>query len=483
MPVNTYSNEYDIDGIQRLRNKKITPTDPVPMTDGVRQDEPLVDGWYQRSTTPTQQVTQQEADDDPGEQPAGGGGGDGGDDGGDDGEEEETPPAELVKIRAGAQWFKVIDPMGSDEAARWFAAYQIPGTNLWYTFEADEKQMEAIFGEGNQPPGQIEISGTAWDNKMRNESYFYGGGIAEMESASEESFASAYERALMQGLGVGTIPSSLQGNAEVQGLIFLAEQEDWSDERFGEELSKTAAFQQRFPHIAAFKKENLNVLDSVEAYLEYETSTNKLARQILGTDLTIEQIGSFISKNHSMNLVQATFEQYRNIQQNERALLAFNEVLAARGIEPLSGMALYEFMGGNSEPELYDIYEESAILEAARGANLSFLNAADARELAAVTRGRTTYEAAYEGLSQAAELVLRYRHQLNMEEVNADDLVDLALGIAPRSGADVAELGRTLQRLTSQARAYIEDRRSPSRGFTRQGRPESVTLSGSRQAR
>lgn len=385
-----------------------------------------------------------------------------------------------LKIRSGATWYRIEGPSGTDAEAQWVAVYQIPGTDYLISFEASAAQMDAIYGPGQRPAFYTAIDQESFDALGT----VYSGNIAEMEGP--ESFASAYERSVAAGLGLDRVPESLRGNAEIQGIIFLAESNSWSDERLYDELAKTEAFAIRFPEIEQFRKLGMSVSESVEAYLQFEFSVNQLTLQSEGRLATDAEINGLIAAGHSIDAVTESFQIFQRMEDNADALTAFNEILVAQGYNngnPLTADDMFDFLKGTAPAELYDVYESAAIREAASGTGLGdLISAADAEELARLTVGRTGIGAAYEGLVQAAQHILRLRTELNLGQFDLDeqDLIDISLGISPRSGKSQVEVGENIARAIRQAQGTLERRARPYFGFTPEGTPQAASLANLR---
>jgi hypothetical protein len=170
------------------------------------------------------------------------------------------------------------------------------------------------------------------------------------------------------------------------------------------------------------------------------------------------------------------------MEKNAGALAAFNEILVARGQAPLGDDDMFEFMAGNAPKDLYDIWEETSLHRAATDAGFG-IGVQGAIDLARRTEGLTSYEAAYEGLQDAAAKALLYRTEMDLGRynINEQDLIDASLGLAPSSGVSASELTRNLQRAFLSAKATREAARvNPFTGFAADGTPAQQSLARSR---
>lgn len=144
-------------------------------------------------------------------------------------------------------------------------------------------------------------------------------------------------------------------------------------------------------------------------------------------------------------------------------------------MEPLGPNDQIEFLEGNAPQELYDIYEASAIEEVATATGLDeFFTAQDAIERALATPGEMEHQQITQSMQQAAQLVLRNRQAINLDRygLDAEDIIDMSLGIEPQSGRPTAEVREVLSRLTQEAEATIRNQRGrPFTGFDEEGTP------------
>lgn len=366
---------------------------------------------------------------------------------------EQTPvPDNPLMIYGGGIWVKVTDPSGTEASEKWIVFYTLPGGQSIY-FEATPEQMKAIFGPTAQPEIFSTVNQAGLD---QGENFFFGGNIAEVETQTAENFLTAYERAVAAGLGTGVVPEELLGNAEVESLIFLAEHEDWSTDRLMDALSKTQAFRTRFPQIDVFRKQGLNVQQSVQAYKEYENTVNAYNLKYEGREATSEEINALIAKQHSPELIQKTYEVFERFETNEKALAAFNQVIQFSGRQALTEDEMFDFLAGEGAPELYDFYAQAALREAAVGAGLGDVaDLADIKTLQGLLGDDIDFGRAYEGMTQAARLILQFRREIDMGSLDMDDLVDINLGVAPRSGKTQAQVAQEMERALAGARAFL----------------------------
>src|SRR5690606_8816012 len=113
----------------------------------------------------------------------------------------------------------------------------------------------------------------------------------------------------------------------------------------------------------------------------------------------------------------------------------------------------------------------------------NYLSAQEAIELAQSTAGIQTQESIAEGMRDAAALALRYRAQIDVTKygLTADDIIDMSMGIAPRSGKSQAELTQIMQRISAEAEGLLREQATPYVGFTSEGRPQAASLASQRR--
>jgi len=362
----------------------------------------------------------------------------------------------------------------------WAVAYKMPGSNRYMVFEASPEEMDNIFGEGQRPTDYTDMP---LGDVLQQEGYTYGGNILDVQGTG--TFEGEVERVIALALDEGILPPWAQESDAVLDLLYIAHSEGKSDEWLIEEISKLPEFKARFPGLETMIGLGLTISEAVSGFLELESGVKELILRDGGDpdSVTPEMIGDLVSQGHSLTDVQQVYKMFERMANNQGALDAFNEVLAARGMEPLTEDEQFEFLAGNAPAELYQIWEETSLHQAAIDAGLD-IGVEAAVDLANRTEGRSSYDQALEGLSNAAANILRFRDQIGLDQygLNEQDLIDLSLGLAPSSGASQAEIGRNMERAFGGAKATRDRQRSnPFKRFSDQGVPQSASLSGVRQ--
>lgn len=364
------------------------------------------------------------------------------------------------------QWFR-------DTSGNYYVAYGLPNSTRFAFFESTPEQMDNLFGLGNRPTTALVNS---LQDLTKRPGYYFSGNIGEV--AGTGSFENAIERSVAVALD-GEVPEWMANAPEIWDVLYIAQAEGKSDDWVLGQIRNTQPFQTRFPKIGEFEKLGLTLGQSVTAFMEYEQNLKTIAKRYpnagLGT-VTPAVVGDLIQKGQSVEDVQFVFNIFDRMEQNSASLQNFNEVLAVRGMGPLGPADQFKFLSGQAPNELYKAWEEASILTAAEQAGVKGFDLNGAIALARSTPGLTSEQQAFEGMSQAAKLILQFRRELNMGRLNQDDLIDLSLGAAPRSGRSQAELAQEMARIIREGEAFIQNKVRPFTSFTKTGRPIASSL-------
>lgn len=366
-------------------------------------------------------------------------------------------------------------------AGKWFVQYGLPDSNRTIVFEADPDQMDALFGKGLRPTNYRLIS---TKTLLARDLVTFGGNIAEVEGNG--SFEDGVTKVKAIALDNGKLPSWMDDDGEAMDIIYLAQTEGKSNEWIMEQFSKLPTFKARFPNIEKLMKSgNLTLTEAVSGFLEYEAGI-KQAVAAMGQDadaINPTVVGGLMERGYNLKSATEALTVYRRMEDFAPALESFNAILAANDLDPItSTQGWYDFLQGNAPAEFYDIYEASSIQEAATQAGLGDLFSAD-DAIDAALQGNFTLENATAGMQKAAQLLLRMRSEVATAEygLDAEDLIDLSLGVKPSSGKSEAEIFEAVNRATLNARAQLQKRARPYSSFTADGVPQSVSLSKLRQ--
>lgn len=360
----------------------------------------------------------------------------------------------------------------------WYISYSMPNSDRQVFFEATPEQMDAIFGEGQRPLDYTE----ATFEDMANVGTFSGD---IMEMSGEGSFEDEVDRVTQLGLDEGKLPDWASDDPEIMDLIYIAQAEDKSDEWLLEQISNTQSFKDRFVGLDEFMSgAGLSLTEAVDAYLDFEYGVkNIMLRYGLDSSAVDPQmVGDLLAQGHSLTDVGFVFESWQYLTDNKAAMDSFNEVLVANGMQPLDADDQLAFLEGNAPVELYDLWEEASFNEMAQAAGLD-IDVEGAIELAKRTEGYSERSDIYGALTSAATNILRFREDIALDRygIDQEDLIDLSLGLAPRSGVTASELSRNMERALQSARAGIDGPRAKRfQQFNSAGVPQAVSTSRSR---
>lgn len=399
---------------------------------------------------------------------SGGGSGSGGgeDDGGDAAAEEEEIETLSILSSPTARWLRDTD------TGLWYIEYQLPGGGGKVLFEAEDEQVKAIFGQAEPP----EFQKFDFDRTVRGQGTHFAGNVGEVEG--EGSFEDEVERVITLALDQRNMPDWIQNDPKALDSLWVMVTEDRTDDWFYEQISSLQSFKERYPAVAELESRGMSISEAVQAHTQFETKLKTLhaAAGFAPEAVSHELVGNLITKGYSINQVGESYKVWKRMRDHAPAMQAFNQILEANGMQPIKGNKMYEFLSGNAPAEVYELYEGSAIQEAATASGLGDLfEAEDALGLAIATEQNLTRDQAFERFSGVASQALRFRHQLNLEqyELSFDDLVDVAFGQAPRSGKSSAEVGEILARISQQAEGFLKERPAPFFGFSDTGVPQA----------
>lgn len=392
------------------------------------------------------------------------------------GEDEETQLTILTGEEM--EWFF------DKSTGKWYVSYGMPDSDRKLIFEATPGQMDALFGENQRP---TSFGRNTFTNLTARRNITFGGNIAEMEG--EGSFENEVARVKALALDNGALPEWAEQTPEYMDLVFIAQSEGKSQDWLLEQISKTQGFKDRFPGIGKLQKSgNLSLADAITGFLEMEAGVRAAVNGIGGATgkITPDVVGGLLERGHNLNTVNTAVSNFKRMQDYRPAMWAFNNVLKAQGLEPVRTLQQqFDFMAGSAPAELYDVWEASSVSEAARSVGLGkVFTAEDAIQYAKQTEGSTSLADATGAFQQAAQLILRLRNEVDVGKfgLNQDDLIDLSLGQAPRSGTSGADLQANINRAVLSAQASLQAKAKPFTGFTSEGTPQRASLGGLRQS-
>ncbi len=365
-------------------------------------------------------------------------------------------------------------------SGKWYVEYGLPNSDRNLVFEAEPDQLDALFGSGMRP---TDFEFTSLRELTQREGSTFAGNIAEMEGTG--TFESEVDRVITFALDEGRLPEWAAKDGIALDIIYTAQSEGKSTQWVIEQLSKTQGFKERFPQIATFQSDNnLTLIEAISGFLEMEAGVNQ-ALKATGQDGSADpaMIGSLLAAGHSLKTIQDTVSGFMRMELFAPALDAFNQILTQQGFSPITEIQdMLDFVTGRSSSAIYDLYEASAIQEAAVGAGLGdVFSAQDAIDLAYATN--QTLGTATQGMQKAAELLLRLRHEVNvgMFGLDHEELIDISLGQTPRSGRSQADILESVNRAVLSAQGTLAKKVQPFTAFGESGTPQAASLRSLRQ--
>jgi tetratricopeptide (TPR) repeat protein len=384
-------------------------------------------------------------------------------------------PEQLGIMDGATGWY--YDP----ETELYYVEYTLPESGMTLLFEASAEDMDSLWGEGVRPA----VTDIDFNSYVRTEGVVFAGGIGEVEG--EGSFQENVDSTIALALDEGTLPEWARGNAAAEELLFISISENKGSDWLITNLAKLPEFQERFPGIDTFMENGLTVPEAIAAHLDFETALKELERANGGDPdrITPQVAADIAAQGYSVTDVARAYSIFKRMEDFAPALEAFNEILVASGLDPISSTEeMYAFLAGEAPADFYEIYEASSLREAAEAAGVgSIFDADDAIEAAAAMPFVMSPQQIGPAMIRAAQDILRFRHELNLEGIgfDADDLVDISLGIAPRSGRSQAEIAGVMDSLIKQAQGFLDQSVQPFFGFTKTGQPQARSFGELRQ--
>lgn len=389
----------------------------------------------------------------------------------------QDPENDLQIMGGPHKWYRTKD-------GDWYVAYQAPG-NQWIYFEVSDDEMDRIFGDGIRPhSSKVTVIGSEKD-LLKLGNYHFGGTVAEV--TGDGNFLNEANKALERALAEGKLPDwlDMQASQQIMGLVYVYMSQDKSEEWLIEQIAKTNAFQKRYAGIEHFRDQGMSWIEAVASYREYENSLKMLyQKRGIKQNVTPDLVKKLLDKGHSIDDVAFVYDSFDLLERNAQAFKAFNDILRAQGRKTLSKRDQLAFLQGHAPKELYELWEQFSVLHAAREAGIGkYMSVQEAIRLAEKTAGIQSMETISTGMQRAAALALRYRAQIDVKKygLTADDLIDMSMGLKPRSGRSVAELEQIMQRISAEAEGFLRQQASPYIGFSEEGRPGAASLGASRR--
>lgn len=358
------------------------------------------------------------------------------------------PTVALTNYAKGGTWYAVTGYPGLPVA--YFIEYTLPGGNKIYYY-ADRSDLDALegIGAGNEPP----IAATVSYNDFK-QGRISGGSIADVVG-TDENYATRVERTLMAPTGDLLLPEWANNDLEIKDLFYIAVAENWTDTKFLREMAKKNSFKERYP---AFQDMlSLTGGDHEQAlvnYQGYERRVRELNNRYGEETDPIALAAESIKKGFTLDDLSQTYDIFERAEQNAGALLAFQSVVKAEGLDfdVTSPQGIVDFFKGTAPTQIYDLYEASSITEQASKLNLDNLSVEEALEIAKNTPGQLTNQQVSSALQSAAQSLLKFREYIDLGSygLDADQVINLSLGYKEPGGMTEIEMASAMSRIMQQ---------------------------------
>lgn len=356
-----------------------------------------------------------------------------------------VPTVALTNYAKGGTWYAVTGYPGLPVA--YFIEYTLPGGNKIYYY-ADRSDLDALegIGAGKEPP----IATTVSYNDFK-QGRISGGSIADVVG-TDENYATRVERTLMAPTGDLLLPEWANNDLEIKDLFYIAVAENWTDTKFLREMAKKNSFKERYP---AFQDMlSLTGGDHEQAlvnYQGYERRVRELNNRYGEETDPIALAAESIKKGFTLDDLSQTYDIFERAEQNAGALLAFQSVVKAEGLDfdVLSPQGIVDFFKGTAPTQIYDLYEASSITEQASKLNLDNLSVEEALEIAKNTPGQLTNQQVSSALQSAAQSLLKFREYIDLGSygLDADQVINLSLGYKEPGGMTEIEMASAMSRI------------------------------------
>lgn len=364
---------------------------------------------------------------------------------------------------------------------KWYASYKLPNSDRFVFFDVTEDQLTSMFG--GRPP---QAESRTFRSLTGDSKFTYSGNIAEM--AGEGKFEDEVAHVIALGLEDGKLPEWASQDPEILDLIYIAQAEQKSNDWLIDKIATTNSFKVRFPHIETLKNRgNLTYGEAVTGFLEYESQL-RTAVQATGMSpdtVTPDAVGSLLERGYSVEASIKGISVLDRANKYAPALNAFNAVLTSAGYDPITDVqGMFDFMAGAAPTEVYDLWEASSVSEAANAAGLGGVySAEDAIAFAMQSQGNVSLADATSAFQSAAQLLLRMRSEVDVERygLTTDELIDMSLGMPPRSGRSAADIQENMNRAVLSAHTSLQKQANPFVGFSASGTPQRASFGGLRE--
>lgn len=417
-------------------------------------------------------------------------------------ETQPTGPQEVVDYMTGGTMYRQKVSGGPDY---FFLLYKLPGTGerfVYYEFNLEE--AKTYFG-GSLDGAKIRSRDPGFlQRKQVQGTYIHAGFAAETYAQTEgESFRDRYDRTVrartqdaLSGPNRGLIQGLIK-DPIVQDTMFIAYDKGWDSGQILEDLHRQGqeTVVARYPNLPDMM--NLTGQDAAQTVAvirNYEQSVTDAFVSRGFDPPTTQEIGEMMTSRKDLNYINSTLDNIVLFRRNPQLFDHLSQVLAVTNPQLANELnflededAILDFLeGGNTTLE--HEYEMARLSHTVEAQGLQdYLEAHEVVDLYGRIAGTDIMQRwggnlAYP-LQNAARSILNLRHDINLKRygLNPDDIIDLSVGLRPKSGVNPQDLRETMSRVLEEAERATEDRAQPLYRFDDNGVPQAISLRKIRQ--
>ena len=355
---------------------------------------------------------------------------------------------ELTPFAQGGTWYAVTGFPGLPVA--YFIEYTLPGgTKIYY--HADRNDLDGLegIGVGKEPP----IIATVSYNEFK-QGRISGGSISDVVGTNLH-YSARVERTLMAPTGDLLLPDWANNDPEIKDMFYVAVAENWTDAQFLKKMSKTNAFQERYPAFNDMLSLTGGSYDrALINYQQYEENIRLLNNRYGETADVKDLAAESIRKGFTVDDLKETYDIFERAEKNAGTLLAFQNIIDSQGLgfDVTSTQGIVDFFKGSAPTEIYDLYEATSISEQAAQLDLTDLSVEEALDIARNIPGQLTNQQISASLQSAAQMITRYREYVDLGKygLDADTIINLSLGYKEPGGLTEMELTDIISRIVKE---------------------------------
>lgn len=360
-----------------------------------------------------------------------------------------TQTLNSTTIPAGARLFGVTNDPTSEEAIEYYLVYDVYGVKLTYRV-GGQSRFNELFGASAATSflsyQQINANSTQFED------FIQVGSVDEITGA-EEGLQTTIEREIRIAMGED-LPPWVRGSKEALTVFVQGTLDEWSPERINLELSKTTAFQDRYPAFQAYRDRfgsdaNIGAIMDVIHTEERNLAQNLLKWRGPNTDVSTQRLQNYLSRGWTAQEINKVLKTERYVRDNPGSWQTLDAIMQAQGLVGIgSAEDIVRLALGQAPLEVYeginDFARQQALAEAGIG-----ISAADAAALGpGDADGEVQDVAAFRKSAQLAaqELLVSDREfAVRKFGITKRDLLAAAFGDQGLSDKPAAEIAQRIE--------------------------------------